>query len=206
MSKTRWTVALVAVCLVVTAAAVAYAAGKAKAPAVPQVVRAGRFELVDGQGRLRGKLAVNSDGTPGLDLYDGAGQLRVTLALAEDGNPSVELTDKNGKQRAALFVGKSGEPGLSLLDKQGQARAELYLANMGDARLLFSDGRAQARALLVFDGDLGPSLSLRDNVGKTMATFGGTALLTASTGKVEQRSEASLVLFNRDGGIQWKAP
>jgi len=48
--RAKWVVVVVAVCLVVTVAAIAYAAGKTSAPAV---IRAQRFEVVDAEGRAR---------------------------------------------------------------------------------------------------------------------------------------------------------
>ena len=73
MSRGRWSAVVVAVCLVVTVAAMAYAAGQAKT-AAPKVVRAQRFELVDAEGRVRAMLGLLPDGSPSMVLYDEKGK------------------------------------------------------------------------------------------------------------------------------------
>jgi len=56
MSKGKWAVVIVVACAVVTVAAVAYAAGRAKVPA-PDVVPAVQSEVVDSQGKVRAEPA-----------------------------------------------------------------------------------------------------------------------------------------------------
>ena len=64
MKRSRWAVVVVAVCLVVTVAAVAYAAGKATAVPVQEVVRARRFEVVDSAGKVVADLGAQSGTVP----------------------------------------------------------------------------------------------------------------------------------------------
>ena len=63
--RLKWAIVVVALCVVVTVAAVAYAAGKASD--VPEVIRAQRFEVVDAEGRIRALLRVKG-GVPELAL------------------------------------------------------------------------------------------------------------------------------------------
>ena len=48
---------------------------------VAGVVRGKRFELVDGEGRVRAALVLHEDGTPGLDLWDDNGNVCATPVM-----------------------------------------------------------------------------------------------------------------------------
>jgi hypothetical protein len=74
MRAARWAVVFAAVCAVVAVAGVAYAAGKAKAVPVAEVVRARRVEVADGKGRARGVLPVMDNGSVGLVLASKDGE------------------------------------------------------------------------------------------------------------------------------------
>lgn len=126
MSKTRWLLALAVLCLLVAAAAVAYAAGKAK-PTVPvaEVVRAKRFELVDGRGWTRGLLAITESGSPGLWLTDAKGKAGARLALSANGVSELALLDVKGKVRAYLALDTDGNGRIFLSDAEGTTSAVL---------------------------------------------------------------------------------
>jgi hypothetical protein len=105
------------------------AAAQAKQPAVPDVVKAKRFEVVDVAGRVRVFLEATS-GAPGLTLLDAAGRQRLDLLLREHGSPTLQLLDKNGKLRAVVGaahfetektkdVTMTSESTLALCDKDG---------------------------------------------------------------------------------------
>jgi len=61
MSRPKWAALVVGACLVVTAVALAYAAGKADSVPAGEVVRAQGFEVVDGEGRVRARLGLAPD-------------------------------------------------------------------------------------------------------------------------------------------------
>jgi hypothetical protein len=61
---------------------------------VPAVVKARAFELVDGNGRPRAQLAVESSGTVVLRLRDEKGTLRVKLGADEDGSGLLLTNEK----------------------------------------------------------------------------------------------------------------
>ncbi len=107
-------------------------AAEAAAPAVPGVVRAQRFELVDAAGKLRAGLEVRGAGSAGLVLYDARGTGRAWLLVADDGTPSLDLRDAAGKLRAGLEVyGDDGSAGLTLTDAVGTGRAWLAVGADG---------------------------------------------------------------------------
>jgi len=129
MVREKLLVALAVVCLLVAVGAVGYGAGKASD--VPEVVRAQRFEVVDGEGRVRWILGVS-----GLDpiLFmvgrDGK-QVRAELSMAPDGNVRLGILDRQGELRAMLQGpglsetgndgwGRSAEPSLVLSDQDGK--------------------------------------------------------------------------------------
>jgi hypothetical protein len=140
------------------------AAAQAKEPAVAEVVKAPRFEVVVAAGKIRVVLGEVVFGSPNLNFYDAAGKVRVRLDVAlvghPHGNPRLEFHDAAGKQRALLALGKDGNPSLELAGKTGIPRAVL----------------------------------------------GATSLETVKTAEVTMRPESSLVLFDKDGELMWKAP
>lgn len=121
MARGKWAIVL-AVVLVLGAVAVAFAAGKTRAP---EVIRAQRFELVDAEGRLRGVVGSTVDASVAVALYDEKGRGRAGLALFPDGSPGLVLFDEKGKPRATLALLPDSGPGLVLLDEKGEALAAL---------------------------------------------------------------------------------
>ena len=71
MVRSRWAMVIVAVCLVVTVAAIAYAVGKTSGP---EVIRTQRLELIDSTGNTRAYLGVDERGATVLVLLDEAGR------------------------------------------------------------------------------------------------------------------------------------
>src|SRR3972149_6409016 len=91
-----------------------------KTPA--KVIRAERFELVDGGGAVRAALAATSDG-PSLGLFDENEKARAVLGVTGAG-PALVLADQNGKASAMVSVASDG-PGVNLYDENGKVRARL---------------------------------------------------------------------------------
>jgi len=92
-----------------------------------------------------------------------------------------------------------------LRDTRGKILATLGTEAAGLLALVLSDQNGKTRAGLGV-GTSGPSLVLRDENSKDRAALGHTALEGTATGTVEQRPASSLVLFDRDGKVIWKAP
>jgi hypothetical protein len=96
---------------------------------------------------------------------------------------------------AALTVSKtkpSFQPMLNLIGNGSQSTLFLY-----------GKGRTQAR---LRNGPGGPSLQLFDDPDTVRAALGGTAIETTLTGTVETRPLSSLVLFDKEGKVLWRAP
>ncbi len=207
--KNRWlTLALlfmgVAATLVVTA-------GMQRTEAVPEVVKARRFLLVDENGKERAGLGMDKDG-PFLDLRDENGKERARLGLAKAfsglvlssengsavalaaGNDMQALTfmGENGKQRAVLMTLKDGHAGLAVLDENEKPRARLVVDKDGPALNLL-DENDKIRAALQLPKD-GPSLNLSDENGKQRAVLGAN------------KDGPILDLFDENGGVLKKLP
>lgn len=116
------------------------------------------------------------------------------------------IVDQYGKIRARLGCAPNGSVGLSLWDAEGKVRAGLGLLSDGSPHLSLADAKGKLRAALAVLPDEGPSLSLLDANGKVRAVLGACTLETKVIGVEERRPESSLVLFDRDGWVVWKAP
>ena len=89
-----------------------------------KVIRAERFELVDGGGAVRAALAATSDG-PSLGLLDENGKGRAGLSVRTDG-PSLVLRDENGKDRAVLGVTDLTIPRTESIEKRPPSSIVLF--------------------------------------------------------------------------------
>jgi len=217
MSRPKWAALVVGACLVVTAVALAYAAGKADSVPAGEVVRAQGFEVVDGEGRVRARLGLAAgQPRPILVFCDEQGKTRVSMSLLADGSPVLALSDKEAKPRAGLMLTAGGLPIVGLVDGQGKRRASLGLAGDGSPSLDLYDQGAMLRASLSLAPDGSPALAVLDKDQNTRAAVGLCHLeLTASgefrpTGEpgreTRTTAESSLVLFDKEGKVLWKAP
>lgn len=117
MDERRLLIAFGVVCLLVAVGAVGYGAGKATV--VPEVIRAQRFEVVDGDGKVRAVLGKADDGGSGLAAMDEEGRARLALGTKADGSVGLAVLHKTGTPVVAIGLGADGAAGLAVLDKQG---------------------------------------------------------------------------------------
>ncbi len=113
-------------------------------------------------------------------VVDEAGKTRALLGV-EDGEARLALHHETGRRLASLQVHSTGTSALYLAGKNGADRAWLEVA--GDApRLVFRDEFARQRVVL------------------------GAFTISYTTGVNERRPTSSLVLFDKDGKVLFKAP
>ena len=152
-------------------------------------------------------------------LRDNSGNVRARLSMnvptgAAPGFPAAAqlvLFDEKGKKRVMLDGG-STIPGLSLYDGQERVRAtfvETDAFGVG-AVLVLEDEKGHLQSRLkegeVLAGLVDTStVSVIDAEGFA-ATLGVTELVTPRTGEKHKTSAASLVLFDKDKNVIWKAP
>lgn len=144
------------------------ATAQAKEPAVAQVVKARRFEVVDAAGKLRVTLGMNPNGAPSVMVFDGAGRPRAGLMVGPGEGSILGLYDVAGKPRVALGMNPDGSLGLGMRDAAGETRAALAVRPDVGPVLGLYDAAGKARASLTMRPDGSPGLTLRDAVGKAI--------------------------------------
>ena len=170
-----------------------------------KVVEAEKFLLRDARAKVRAELRADGD-EPELVLLDRNENSRVRLRLEADGRPALVLYGKNNIPSATLGLLGDGWPALVLFGKDGEGSASLEVSPLVSAALHLSDRALKNRIQLLVDREGKPSLSLLDSDKKSRAVLGHTELETSRTGTVEQRPASSLVLFDKDGKVIWRAP
>lgn len=173
--RLKWAIVLVALCVIVTVAAVAYAAGKST---VPEVIRAQRFEVVDGEGAVRGVLQI-LDGEVALSLDDSDGRPRIRLLVDGRGQPQLVLQDAKERMRAVARLYSHGSPEFALCDAAGRMRTHLALTRNDRPALELWDERGAPRASL--GGAVVPHVTEHERNLRT---------------RMEERPESSLVLLD----------
>lgn len=143
-------------------------------------------------------------------MKDDSGNVRARLAMdrgptaTTDAGPQMVLLDASGKERVKLAAAgrDAGLIGLTLYDTEGRSRGSF---------------------LEIDPLDIGPILMLQDKNGNTgtslnygqvhvsdeegfAASLGATELITPRTGETHKTSAASLVLFDKNKNVLWKAP
>lgn len=92
-----------------------------------KVIKAERFELVDGNGETRGSFAVNDDGSSHLMLYGEEGKVRGALVVEPDGMAGFFLYGKDRKPRGSFVIMPSDLSGFALFHNDGQPHILLRL-------------------------------------------------------------------------------
>ena len=108
--------------------------------------------------------------------------------------------------RVQLWADGSEASGLTLADKRGTSKVSLGTEADGMASVGISDMDGQIRGLLGVGADGRPSVELWDKDGERRAALGTTGLKVEKTGEERTLAESSLVLFDKDGRVIFKAP
>jgi hypothetical protein len=114
-----------AAAVVVSIAGTAWALQPPQEPKAPVVVKASRFELVDGEGRTRAVLGISKGGSPEFDLRDPEGRPRALLLLDADQLPIFFFKDAQVVTRARLELDAKGGAKLSFGDADLTPRLEV---------------------------------------------------------------------------------
>jgi hypothetical protein len=137
------------------------------------------------------------------------------------------LRDESGNVRARLSMNATLNPEMILLDEKGKIKLKLeggigQAADIGGFVSVF-DGLGQERGMLSADTYAGGVLSLSEVKGSSFtllkpgevtvsdtqgfkAAMGTQELVTPRTGEEHKTSAASLILFDKDKNVLWKAP
>jgi hypothetical protein len=177
--------------------------------------------------RENGQVAASLAGgeEPSLTLMRAGSDELVYLSVAKN-DWGLTLADK--KNRAGLAVVNS-KPSLVLNDESGQPQISLRTDALGSRLELYDSPKPEAEPQLSLWASkiIGPHLWLNDGEGKERVSLrvsegepsiavsdaegfetkiGTTNLATPQTGETHRTSAASLVLFDKDNKILWRAP
>jgi hypothetical protein len=132
----------------------------------------------------------------------------------KDHGGRLTLRDKTTASSSSLFVGAGAvtfnldatEMGHDEAERRGNKFWEAFLAAQTE------EEKEKAENLFRLPGSMimlaarnRASVELSEN-GRTRAVLGHTSLVTKRTGVVEERPVSSLVLFDKDGTVLWRAP
>jgi hypothetical protein len=162
-----------------------------------KTIEANEFVLRDANGSVRARLSMNvpADASAG---YPSAAQL--------------VFFDEKGKKRASLDGGNTyGFSGLTLNDQEERVRGYFIEASASGANLALQDERGHLQTILgggevTALGSVTASGVHVEDVDGFAATLGVTDLVTPRTGEKHKTSAASLILFDNNKNVIWKAP
>jgi hypothetical protein len=161
-----------------------------------KTVEANEFILKDGNGNVRARLRMGEGNSPAwtvpqLDLLDEKGTLRVQLT--------------GGREPREAGQNIANIAGIMVFDQDGHQRGVFAATNYG-AALAFKNVNGVDDAFVRGEGIFvsGP-VTVSDESG-FRATLGPTELAIPRSGERHQTSAASLIMFNKEKNIIWRAP
>jgi hypothetical protein len=170
----------------VLSAVVLLISGQAKVD-TKKTVEANEFVLKDANGVVRAKLGMDGsmllrDG-PGLVLLDEQGHQRVAIVSAGQ-KAQITVNSATASTSSSMWAGLPGEDGSGV-------------AASGPAGVV----RMNLNGPIIN----GPQIGLQDKDGFE-THIGKTDLMVTKTGKTEQTSAASVVMFDKEKKVLWSAP
>lgn len=158
-----------------------------------RTVEAEKSILLGPSGQTRAELGVGLMSALSLPRLDGEKPKATGL----------RLYDEDGEVRA----GVGAPPGFVNLSLSGGAgRVSLAATPESTGLLLFGKGEEEVIASLAAQEDGPVALELRDERGRPRAVLGCTSLETPHTGAVTMLPPSSLVLFDKEGKVVFRAP
>ncbi len=110
----------------------------------------------------------------------------------------------SARESGRVHLKAAGESSwLSVIGRGEQASLGVH---SDSADLTVSDENGRTRAALAVGDDGSPSRHLYDEAGKIRASVGHVDLTATRTGSLEERPASSLVLFDKDEKVIWRAP
>ncbi len=172
----RWLMVVCAGLVVVPLLAVVGWQAKQEASDVPEVVRARKFELVNGSGKVLAELEADEDGTR-LAIMHESGQQQAVLFMHR-GDPGLVLYDEEGKDNA-WFTIVSGSPSLFLFGQSPKTAVQLEVVD-NEPEITVDWGLERRAVLSADEGGLGfsfyePYQKLRTQLSLTSAGVSGMA-------------------------------
>lgn len=217
-NRQLWLLAVGAVALLaaVIGFRVAYAA-----PGIPQKIVAHEFDVVDGSGKARIRMKVQSNSIATVQILDTAGVVQAQMIEGPVTGPGIEL----GLHKVPDFL-QVGAPGMLGSDIQIGDIPQIgpmisvnrpgsilgpatVMSALPDGRVGFAilDSKAHDRVDITLSKAGQPNIELSDFQGYTM-DLGSTDTVAPATGETQQTSAASIVMFGNDKEhhVIWRAP
>lgn len=170
----------------ILSAVVLLVSGQAKLD-TKKTVDANEFVLKDANGVVRAKLGMGAEllmkNGPGLVLYDERGQERASIATSEE-KTQINVSGGGFTTSSSMWAGAPGKDGsgVAITGPSGVVRMNLNGPVIG-----------------------GPQIGLQDMEGYE-THIGKTDLVFAKSGKTQQTSAASVVMFDKDKKVLWSTP
>jgi hypothetical protein len=155
--------------------------------------------LTDAAGNTKGRLVADQKGAR-LEFFGSHENSRLVLDADTD-EPGIFLQHDITGRFVSLDTKQTGA-GLTVGDSAG-VRVDLLLLPSGPALSLRRTGGENGATLSYTES--GPSLQLEDAQGYS-SVVGSAVLVKPSTGESRHAPAASLVLFNKENRVIWKAP
>jgi hypothetical protein len=154
----------------------------------------GRFDFLDKGGRIRLELEAGNFQS-NLRLMDNSGQLpSIRLSSSSDGTAELKFSDGKGRDRLIMSLFPLVGTSLLLSDEEGRTNAVLHAPSRGSAFLRLEKAFFSQDAVYLSDAQ------------GFAAQLGVSELAVPRTGETQKTSAASLVLFDKDKNVIWKAP
>lgn len=175
-----------------------------------KAVEANEFILRDTSGKTLGRWTIEK-GLPKMEMYDVTKRQQTTFGIASalvglGGRgatvPQPVLRMEEGDTSTVLLVGTGGSN--LIFNTSGDNASSVMLGMSLFGPQLFLGRNGKSNATLSITGS-GPSLEITDEAG-FQTTIGNAELETARTGESHKTSAASVILFDKDKKVLWKAP
>ena len=142
---------------------------------VETVARAERFLLTGPDGKVRGELGIDADGTAKLVLYPASGKGSIGLGARPDGSLALGAADEQGKGRVGFAILPDGTADLAFFGRDAKPRVGLGITKEGTARLAIQDRNQVERLGLGVEADGASALLFKDQSRNVRAGQGADA-------------------------------
>ena len=121
------------------AGAISSLASRSVLAAASNVIRAERFEVVDGRGRVRAVLESVGSESVRLRFFDAQNALAMQLGLYPGDGPDLVMNGPDGRMRMRFRLRERGKPILLMGDEKWEGRLQLGLTQLDDVSPSKSD-------------------------------------------------------------------
>lgn len=162
-----WSVSCLATGIVIggTANQVLFGQPARASDAIPEVVTARTFQVVDAKGNVRAKLSAKPDGSAGLAITTPEGKPGLMVAVGADSRPVIGFPDSKGSLRAAISITDQSDLTFNVLDKDMNPAAACVVSATGGPAINVLDKNSSMRVRLgITDSSVGDPTASNPNL------------------------------------------